>query len=152
MPCFHIFSLFPPHPLLLSVPQEQPRAPMSPSLQPPQGAPAHPAECPPPTPTPSSHGLPSPHLWPHGSHSTALFPREQCVCVTTTMSFHLRLCPGALWDEAQRALCAAQGWELGPLSLGASYATCSLGCVEIQGLCCLALPLPLPLPHPPLPS
>lgn len=37
----------------------------------------------PPIPTPSSHGpsLPPAHC-PGGSHSTALFPREQCVCVT----------------------------------------------------------------------
>lgn len=36
-----------------------------------------------PTPIPSSHGpsLPPAH-WHGGSHSTALFPREQCLCVT----------------------------------------------------------------------
>ncbi|XP_037351344.1 early estrogen-induced gene 1 protein isoform X1 [Talpa occidentalis] len=73
----------------------------------------------------------------------------------TTMSFHLRRCPSACWDAAQRVLCVSQGcelptlphrsWQPGPLSLGAGYATlgfADLNLAEFAGSgstvrCCL---------------
>lgn len=108
----HVLTLsrFPPHPLLPSASQEQLGVPTSPSLQLPPGSPAHPA-------VPSTlaaqrqvpTGLPSPPVrWPGGSHSTALFPREQCVCVTDNNVLSSRALPWCtLGHGTKGALCSS---------------------------------------------
>lgn len=118
--------------------QEQPGVPTSPSLQPPGGPPAHPhphTEFPRAFPPPPPAGLAAPTAQP-------CFPGNNASVSQTTMSFHLRRCPSALWDVAQRALCVAQGCESSrPASvLGCHYAILSLGCGVGPG----DLPPPLP--------
>lgn len=63
----------------------------------------------PPIPTPSSHGpsLPPAHC-PGGSHSTALFPREQCVCVTDNNVLSSQALPRCtLGHGTKGALCSS---------------------------------------------
>lgn len=54
-------------------------------------------------------------------HSTALFPRKQCDCVTDNNALSsLEHGPGAHWDAAQKVLCAPQGCKLYLCHFGAT--------------------------------
>lgn len=118
-----------------------------------------PCRVPPPTiPTPSSHGisLPLPAVL-AAPTAQPCFPGNNVSVSQTTMSFHLRRCPGALWDTAQRALCVAQGCELlalprwsrqpQPPALSAPVLGCRL-CNRQSALWCVPGALPASPPSP----
>lgn len=109
-----LFSHFLPLPspsLLLSLPPRSithcptdPHSSLHEGLLPPLQSTPHP-----PIPTPSSHGpsLPPAHC-PGGSHSTALFPREQCVCVTDNNVLSSQALPRCtLGHGTKGALCSS---------------------------------------------